>query len=172
MARTMLNDNYTPKHFGVEAVSTVCYLRNKFYIRPILKKIPYEIWKGPKPNIAYFHPFGCQCFILNTKHHLGKFDSKCDNGRLLGYSQTSKAYRVYNFRTLAMEEAIQIRFNDTKPDTKISELDESIADLRLGDGIGPSTSTYQPIEVDVSNQALDHPQEKENQLDESSERII
>ena len=71
-----------------------------------------------------------------------------------------------------MEEAIQIRFNDTKPDTKISELDESIADLRLGDGIGPSTLTYQPIEVDVSNQALDHPQEKENQLDESSERII
>ena len=26
MAKTMLNDNFTPKHFWVEAVNTACYL--------------------------------------------------------------------------------------------------------------------------------------------------
>ena len=36
-----------------------------------------------------------------------------------------------------MEEVIPVRFNNTKPDTKMSELDESFADLRLNEDIGP-----------------------------------
>ena len=92
---------------------------------------PYELWKGRKANISYFHPFGCQCFILNTKDTLGKFDSKCDSGTLLGYFETSKAYRVYNSRTPIMEEAIHVRFNDTKHNTKMLELDESFVDMMI-----------------------------------------
>jgi len=45
MARTMLNDNSSPKHLWAEAVNIACYLQNKIYIRPILKKTPYELWK-------------------------------------------------------------------------------------------------------------------------------
>lgn len=59
--------------------------------------------KGRKPNISYFHPFGCQCFIMNTKNYLGKFDSKSDGGILLGHSKTSKAYNVYNSRAFVVE---------------------------------------------------------------------
>ena len=83
MVKTMLTDNSTPKHFWAEAVNTDCYLQNKIYIRPLLKNTPYELWKGRKPNISCFHPFGCQCFILNTKDKLRKFDAECDNGTLL-----------------------------------------------------------------------------------------
>ncbi|RDY03893.1 hypothetical protein CR513_12471, partial [Mucuna pruriens] len=32
--------------------------------------------------------------------NLGKFDPKSDNGVFIGYFETSKAYRVYNSRTL------------------------------------------------------------------------
>ena len=70
----MLSHNSTPKHFWAEAVNTACYLQNKIYIKPTLKKTHYELWKGQKPNISYFHPFGCRCFILNTKDNLGEFD--------------------------------------------------------------------------------------------------
>ena len=38
MTRTMLNDHSNPKHLWVEVVNTTCYLQNKIYIRPILKK--------------------------------------------------------------------------------------------------------------------------------------
>ena len=116
-------------------MNIACYLQNKIYISLILKRTPYELWKGCKPNISYFHPFVCQCFILNTKENLGKFDSESDIRTLLGYFETSKAYRVYNSRTLVVEEAIHMKFNDTKPDTEISELEESCADLKLDDGI-------------------------------------
>jgi len=60
--------------------------------------------------ISYFHPFGIQCSILITKDNLGKFDSKSDEGISLEYSETSKAYRVYNSRTSIVEEAIYVRF--------------------------------------------------------------
>ena len=69
-------------------------------------KTPYEIWKGKKPNIPYFHPFGCKVFILNNrKYNLGKFDPKSDVGIFLGYSTNNKAYRVFNSRTKVVEES-------------------------------------------------------------------
>ena len=47
-------------------------------------------------------------FILNKKNNLGKFNPKSDVGDFVGYSNTSKAYRVYNKRTLAVEESMHI----------------------------------------------------------------
>src|SRR4051812_49220616 len=112
MARTMINETNMAKHFWAEAINIACYIQNRISIRPILNKTPYEFWKNRKPNISYFHPFGCVCFILNTKDHLGKFDSKAQKCFLLGYSERSKGYRVYNTETLIVEESINIRFDD------------------------------------------------------------
>ncbi|RDX79510.1 hypothetical protein CR513_40059, partial [Mucuna pruriens] len=46
MAKMMLNDNSISKQFWVKVVNTTCYLHNKICIRPILKKIPYELQKS------------------------------------------------------------------------------------------------------------------------------
>ena len=55
---------------------------------------------GRKPNIGNFHAFGCKCFILNNgKENFIKFDSRSDKGIFVGYSITSKGYRVYNKNT-------------------------------------------------------------------------
>ena len=103
LARTMLSDSNLPKYFWADAVSTTCFVSNRVNIRPILKKTPYELFKGRKPNIAFFHIFGCKCFVLNNdKDNLGKFDEKSDEGIFLGYSLTSKAYRIYNKRNLTI----------------------------------------------------------------------
>ncbi|RDY10144.1 hypothetical protein CR513_05387, partial [Mucuna pruriens] len=88
-------------------------LLSPFGKKPILKKTPYELLKDRQPNISYFHPFGCECFILNTKDNLGIFDPKLDEGTFLRYFDVSKAYRVYNSRTLTVEESIHVRFNDS-----------------------------------------------------------
>ncbi len=44
------------------------------------------------------------------KDKLGKFYPKSDEAIFLGYSSTSKAYRVYNKRTLLVEESIHVKF--------------------------------------------------------------
>lgn len=94
----------------------LCHVLNRVLIRPIIEKIPYELLKGRKPNISYFRVFGCKFFILNNgKDKLGKFDDKDDEGIFLGYSSFSKAYMVFNNRTLAIEEYIHVYFDETKP---------------------------------------------------------
>src|SRR3954469_16452290 len=130
MAKTMINETNMAKHFWAEAINTVCYIHNRISIRPILNKTPYELWKNRKPNISYFHPFGCVCFILNTKDHLGKFDSKAQKCFLLGYSERSKGYRVYNTETLIVEESINIRFDDKLGLEKPKQL-ENFADIDI-----------------------------------------
>ena len=80
----MINETNVAKIFWAEEINTMFYIQNRISIIHILEKTPYELWKNRKPNISYFHPFGCTCFILNTKDHLNKFDSKaqkCKIGR-------------------------------------------------------------------------------------------
>jgi len=115
MARTMIHENNLAKHFWAEAVNTSCYVQNKIYIRPLLNKTAYELFKGRKPNISYFHQFGCTCYILNNKVYLKKFDAKAQNGIFLGYSKRSKAYRLYNSETLCVEESMHVKFDDKEP---------------------------------------------------------
>ena len=59
MARTMINETNVAKIFWAEEINTTCYIQNRLSIRPILEKTPYALWKNRKPNISYFHPFGC-----------------------------------------------------------------------------------------------------------------
>ena len=113
MARTMLNENSLPKYFWAEAVNTACYIANRVFVAKKKCKTPYELWRGRVPNIGYFKVFGCKCFILNTKDKLGKFDAKADIGIFLGYSSSSKAYRVFNKRTLVVEESIHVTFDES-----------------------------------------------------------
>ncbi|GKF38334.1 putative ribonuclease H-like domain-containing protein [Tanacetum coccineum] len=49
-------------------------------------------------------PFRCHVTILNTLDNLGKFDGKGDEGFFIGYSLSSKAFRVYNTRTRKVQE--------------------------------------------------------------------
>ncbi|GKA97606.1 putative ribonuclease H-like domain-containing protein [Tanacetum coccineum] len=67
------------------------------------------------PSISFMRPFGCPLTILNTLDPLGKFDGKSDEGYLLGYSTSSKAFRVYNKRTKRVEENMHIDFLEDQP---------------------------------------------------------
>nr|GEV93119.1 ribonuclease H-like domain-containing protein [Tanacetum cinerariifolium] len=60
-------------------------------------------------------PFRCPITILNTKDHLGKFDSKANEGFFVGYSLNSKAFRVFNSRTKIVKENLHIRFSKSTP---------------------------------------------------------
>jgi len=71
-----------------------------FYIKLHMSFILEE-----NPKKIYFHVFESKCFILNNKDNLRKFDIKFDEDIFHGYSSTSKAYRVYNYRTLIYVES-------------------------------------------------------------------
>jgi len=154
MARTMIHENNLAKHFWAEAVNTACYVQNRIYIRPMVNKTTYELFKGRKPNISYFHQFGCACYILNNKVYLKKFDAKAQKGIFLGYSKRSKAYRLYNLETHCVEESMHVKFDDKEPGSKTLEQDESIAGSEESDDYSEPDQTP---ELDDTSEAVTAP---------------
>ncbi|KAK1414838.1 hypothetical protein QVD17_30597 [Tagetes erecta] len=69
-------------------------------------KIPITFWDEAIATAS----FGCPVSILNLNDHLGKFESKSDDGFFLGYSSVSKAYRVFNSKTNTVIETINVTF--------------------------------------------------------------
>nr|GEV52992.1 hypothetical protein [Tanacetum cinerariifolium] len=63
----------------------------------------------------HFKPFGCHVTI---RDHLGKFDGKADEGYIVGYSVSNKAYKVYNVPNKRVEESMNLRFLEEKPNVQ------------------------------------------------------
>ncbi|GKA65754.1 putative ribonuclease H-like domain-containing protein [Tanacetum coccineum] len=114
-AKIMLVDSKLPTTFWAEAVNTACYVQNRVIIVKPHNKTPYELFRDRSPALSFIRPFRCHVTILNTLDHLGKFDGKSNDGFFVGYSLTSKAFRVYNIRTRKVEENLYIRFLENKP---------------------------------------------------------
>ncbi|GJU60473.1 hypothetical protein Tco_1238239 [Tanacetum coccineum] len=100
---------------------------------------------GKPPSISFMRPFGCPLTILNTLDPLGKFDGKLDEGYLLGYCTSSKAFRVYNKRTKRVKENMHIDFIEDQPNVAGSGPDWMF-DLDF------LTNTMNYIPVSVENQ--------------------
>nr|GEX19446.1 putative ribonuclease H-like domain-containing protein [Tanacetum cinerariifolium] len=114
-ARTMLTDLLLPIPFWDEAVNTACYVQNRVLVSKPHNKTPYELLHGRTPSIGFMRPFGCPVTILNTLDSLGKFNRKVDEGFLVGYSVSSKAFRVFNSRTRIIQETLHVNFQENKP---------------------------------------------------------
>ncbi|GJZ95829.1 ribonuclease H-like domain-containing protein [Tanacetum coccineum] len=141
----MLADSLLPIPFWAEAVNTACYVLNRVLVTKPQNKTPYELLIGKSPGISFMRPFGCSLTILNTLYSLDKFDGKSNEGYLLGYFTSSKAFRVYNKRTKRVEENLHINFLEDQPNVA---------------GIGPNwmfdldflTNSMNYIPVSVENQ--------------------
>nr|GFA07418.1 retrovirus-related Pol polyprotein from transposon TNT 1-94 [Tanacetum cinerariifolium] len=72
------------------------------------------------PSIGFMRPFGCLVTILNTLDPLGKFKGKVDEGFLVGYSVSSKGFRVFNSRTRIVQETLHVNFLENKPNVASS----------------------------------------------------
>ncbi|GKE98492.1 hypothetical protein Tco_0021843 [Tanacetum coccineum] len=89
-------------------------------------------------------PLGCLLTILNTLDSLGKFDGKSDECYLLGYSASSKAFRVYNKRT----KRTRILVEDVAPAAyeKSSESSPKDNDVQDSEDVADKEGQHQMIE--------------------------
>nr|GEU92068.1 ribonuclease H-like domain-containing protein [Tanacetum cinerariifolium] len=111
----ILADSLLPIPFWAEAVNTTCYVQNRVFVTKPHNKTPYELLLGRTPSLGFMRPFGCHVVILNTLDPLRKFDRKADKGFLVGYSISSKAFRVINSRTRIVQEKLHINFLENQP---------------------------------------------------------
>jgi hypothetical protein len=111
MARTMLDKHRTPKRFWADAISTVCYISNRIFMRSILNLTLFELFFRHMPFISHLRPFGCKCFLLK-RGDLDKFEPRSSYGILLGYTPHDRSYRVFNFETNTVVESYDVTFDE------------------------------------------------------------
>ncbi|GKA07778.1 retrovirus-related pol polyprotein from transposon TNT 1-94 [Tanacetum coccineum] len=63
---------------------------NHSVIHTQYNKTLYELIRGRKPNVQYFHVFGSLCYLIHDCDDLGKMKPKADIGIFIGYSESSK----------------------------------------------------------------------------------
>ena len=91
-------------------------------------------------------------YFNNGKDHLGKFDSKADEGILLRYNSNSASYRVFNKRTLIVESSFHVTFDESNlskaENGSASDVDRITTDLEDLDLLKDDEAAPKPIIVD------------------------
>ena len=169
MARTMLNESKIPKHFWADAVNTACYVLNRAFLRPLIGKTPYELYVGRKPNLSHLRVFGCKCYVHNNgKDNLGKFDAKSDNAIFLGYSLHSKAYRVFNKRTMTIEESFHVVFDESNTSLAKRDVYDELAETLERTHLDDDEEIIPANKSNLEQSQEGNTQEEEQNLEEPS----
>jgi hypothetical protein len=96
MARTLLKEKSFSNRFWVEAVACSVSLLNRSPTTSLKMKVPQEAWSGTKLNVAHLMTFRCIEYAHIPSDLRKKLDDKSEKCIFTSYSETSKAYRLYN----------------------------------------------------------------------------
>jgi hypothetical protein len=123
----MLDEYKTFDRFWTEVVNTACHATNRLYLHKLVKKTPYELFTGNKPNASYFRVFGRKCYVLQKRLKSSKFAPKVCEGFLLGYDSNSHAYRVFNNDSGCVETTCDTVFDETNG-SQVEKYDLDVVD--------------------------------------------
>ena len=128
--------------FWAEAISCSSYVRNRLPTSALKEgEIPYERWYGRKPDVSYFRVFGCLAYAHVPDCEQRKLDTKSKKMRFVGYSLTSKGYRLFNETNQKLYIRRDVEFNESdfgqtnyraRPDQKSVEVKQN-ADITAQD---------------------------------------
>eukprot|EP01018_Ginkgo_biloba_P013621 Gb_08388 [translate_table: standard] len=96
MARYIRNSKNLAEEFWVEAVNTAVYLLNKSPTKAVYGITPKEAWTRAKPNIDHLRIFGCVAYAHVPDEKKSKLEDKSVKCVHIGYSEVSKAYKLFD----------------------------------------------------------------------------
>ena len=96
MTRCLLFDANLPTKYWGEAVTTAIFIQNRTPNSKIKYEIPYERWTGKSVDFNDMKIFGCQVYAHIPKVKRRKLDPKAEKLVFVGYSESSKGYRLLN----------------------------------------------------------------------------
>jgi len=91
----MMCDQDLPTSLWEGATSTTVYIKNKSPHAILGEKTPKEAFTGEKPKVGHSRIFECPIYIHVPKEKRTKMEPFGKKGTFVGYSETSKAYRIY-----------------------------------------------------------------------------
>ena len=82
-------------HLWEELARAIVYVHNRTPHRVLDKKTLEEDFLGEKLEVIHLRIFGCSMYIHIPKEKRTKLNPSWTKGIFVGYSDTSKAYRIY-----------------------------------------------------------------------------
>ena len=111
--RSSLYHSQLPMSFWAEAVVYIVYTLNRTCSRVHGDTTPFELYTGIKPSLSHMRPFGCPVFVYIPAQLQKKLDAKSRRGIFVGYSEESKAYRVWDFDKKQVVTTRDLIFDET-----------------------------------------------------------
>jgi hypothetical protein len=93
--KALLNDQDLSMFLWGEATMTAIYVQNRSPHRILKDMTPEEAFSGKKRNVENLRIFGCQVYSHIPKDKRNKLEPSGKKGIFVGYSDSSKAYRIY-----------------------------------------------------------------------------
>ena len=112
MARSLIMSQGLPKYLWAEAIATAVYLKNRLP-HSTVNMTPYEAFHGTRPSLKHLHLFGQRCYVHIPKEARApttKFEPRAMDAIFIGYTASSKIYRVYNPSKRSIKEVRDITF--------------------------------------------------------------
>ena len=91
MVRSMMAQANLPIFFWGDALLTAIYILNRVPSKSVTST-PYELWNGVKPNLGYFHLWGCVAYIHNISHKYGKLGPRGKKCIFIQYFEHSEGF--------------------------------------------------------------------------------
>nr|GEW00744.1 hypothetical protein [Tanacetum cinerariifolium] len=152
-ARTMLTFANLSLLFWAEAIVTACFTQNHSIIHKCFDKTLSRLINKRKPNIKFFHVFGCRCYLLNDFDDVGKLKAKRDIRVFVRYSKESAAFRVYRKCTRKIHESVNVNFDEiSEMASKQFRLEPGLSNSNeMGKSLNPMISQV----LEISNKDLE-----------------
>lgn len=112
-ARCLIIYAKLPKDYWEYAVAYATHIRRVSPSRANPDNIsPHQKWKGTPPNVSYFHPFGCDCYVVIPQPRGAKMNARAQKAIFVGIAPRSKGYLVYFPDTKKEFVRRDVRFDD------------------------------------------------------------
>ncbi|EOY08837.1 Uncharacterized protein TCM_024078 [Theobroma cacao] len=112
MSRCLLFEKKLPKSFWAEATNTAVYLQNILITQAVNNETPYEVWYSIRPSVDHLRIFGSICYLHVPDELRDKLQPKAKLGVFIGYSQQSKACRIYQIESGTVSVSIHVTFDE------------------------------------------------------------
>lgn len=156
MVRSMLSEKKMPKTFWPEAVNWTTFVLNRCPTSAMKDMTPQEAWSGEKPSVEFFRVFGCIAFVHVPEARRTKLENRSVPCVLLGVSEESKAYRLYNPITKKIVISRDVVFEENKEwDWDTSYEQQVLIELEWGEDQGDTD--------EIEDEASDSDEEFEDQ---------
>jgi hypothetical protein len=110
--KAMIHDQNLPMIMWAEASMTVVYVQNRSPHKILKNMTPEEAFTGVKHEVGHFKISGCPIYFHVPEEKRTKLDPIGRKGTFVGYSESSKTYRIYNPGQRQIEVSRDVTFEE------------------------------------------------------------